>query len=75
MSLYNEITLSEKGSTYYENLKKILEVNKIFDDIQIKSKIMLRYNRTRNSNIFYKIMGIIGIISVGLNIYQYFFRK
>ena len=72
---YNEITLSEKGSTYYENLKKILEVNKIFDDIQIKSKIMLRYNRTKNSNIFYKIMGIIGIISVGLNIYQYFFRK
>lgn len=72
---YNEITLSEKGNTYYENLKKILEVNKIFDDIQIKSKIMLRYNRTRNSNIFYKIMGIIGIISVGLNIYQYFFRK
>ena len=72
---YNEITLSEKGSTYYENLKKILEVNKIFDDIQIKSKIMLRYNRTKNSNIFYKIMGMIGIISVGLNIYQYFFRK
>ena len=49
---YNEITLSEKGNTYYENLKKILEVNKIFDDIQIKSKIMLRYNRTRNSNIY-----------------------
>ena len=72
---YNEITLSEKGSTYYENLKKILEVNKIFDDIQIKSKIMLRYNRTKNSNIFYKIMGMIGIISIGLNIYQYFFRK
>lgn len=72
---YNEITLSEKGSTYYENLKKILEVNKIFDDIQIKSKIMLRYNRIKNSNIFYKIMGMIGIISVGLNIYQYFFRK
>lgn len=72
---YNEITLLEKGSTYYENLKKILEVNKIFDDIQIKSKIMLRYNRTKNSNIFYKIMGMIGIISVGLNIYQYFFRK
>ena len=72
---YNEITLSEKGNTYYENLKKILEVNKIFDDIQIKSKIMLRYNRTQNSNMFYKIMGIIGIISVGLNIYQYFFRK
>ena len=72
---YKEITLSEKGSTYYENLKKNLEVNKIFDDIQIKSKIMLRYNRTKNSNIFYKIMGIIGIISVGLNIYQYFFRK
>ena len=72
---YKEITLSEKGSTYYENLKKILEVNKIFDDIQIKSKIMLRYNRTKNSNIFYKIMGMIGIISIGLNIYQYFFRK
>ena len=72
---YNEITLSEKGSTYYENLKKILEVNKIFDDIQIKSKIMLRYNRTKNSNIFYKIIGMIGIISLGLNIYQYFFRK
>ena len=72
---YKEITLSEKGSTYYENLKKILEVNKIFDDIQIKNKIMLRYNRTKNSNIFYKIMGMIGIISIGLNIYQYFFRK
>ena len=72
---YNEITLSEKGSIYYEYLKKILEINKTFDETQLKYKLIFRYNKTNKSNIFYKIMGIIGIISVGLNIYQYFFRK
>ena len=72
---YNEITLSEKGSIYYEYLKKILEINKTFDETQLKYKLIFRYNKTSKSNIFYKIMGIIGIISIGLNIYQYFFRK
>ena len=72
---YNEITLSEKGSIYYEYLKKILEINKTFDETQLKYKLIFRYNKTNKSNIFYKIMGIIGIISIGLNIYQYFFRK
>ena len=72
---YNEITLSEKGSIYYEYLKKILEINKIFDETQLKYKLIFRYNKTSKSNIFYKIMGMIGIISIGLNIYQYFFRK
>ena len=72
---YNEITLSEKGSIYYEYLKKILEINKTFDETQLKYKLIFRYNKTNKSNIFYKIMGMIGIISIGLNIYQYFFRK
>ena len=72
---YNEITLSEKGSIYYEYLKKILEINKTFDETQLKYKLIFRYNKTSKSNIFYKIMGMIGIISIGLNIYQYFFRK
>ena len=72
---YNEITLSEKGSIYYEYLKKILEINKTFDETQLKYKLIFRYNKTNNRNIFYKIMGMIGIISIGLNIYQYFFRK
>ena len=67
---YNEITLSEKGSIYYEYLKKIT-----FDETQLKYKLIFRYNKTSKSNIFYKIMGMIGIISIGLNIYQYFFRK
>ena len=72
---YNEITLSEKGSIYYEYLKKILEINKTFNETQLKYKLIFRYNKTSKSNIFYKIMGMIGIISIGLNIYQYFFRK
>ena len=72
---YNEITLSEKGSIYYEYLKKILEINKTFDETQLKYKLIFRYNKTSKSNIFYKIMGMIGIISIGLNIYQYFFRN
>ena len=72
---YNEITLSEKGSIYYEYLKKILEINKTFDETQLKYKLIFRYNKTNKSNIFYKIMGMIGLISIGLNIYQYFFRK
>lgn len=72
---YNEITLSEKGSIYYEYLKKILEINKTFDETQLKYKLIFRYNKTNKINIFYKIMGMIGIISIGLNIYQYFFRK
>ena len=72
---YNEITLSERGSIYYEYLKKILEINKTFDETQLKYKLIFRYNKTNKSNIFYKIMGIIGLISIGLNIYQYFFRK
>ena len=72
---YNEITLSEKGSIYYEYLKKILEINKTFDETQLKYKLIFRYNKTNNRNIFYKIMGMVGIISIGLNIYQYFFRK
>ena len=72
---YNEITLSEKGSIYYEYLKKILEINKTFDETQLKYKLIFRYNKTSKSNIVYKIMGMIGIISIGLNIYQYFFRK
>ena len=72
---YNEITLSERGSIYYEYLKKILEINKTFDETQLKYKLIFRYNKTNKSNIFYKIMGMIGIISIGLNIYQYFFRK
>ena len=72
---YNEITLSEKGSIYYEYLKKILEINKTFDETQLKYKLIFRYNKTSKSNIFYKIMGMIGIVSIGLNIYQYFFRK
>ena len=72
---YNEITLSEKGSIYYEYLKKILEINKTFDETQLKYKLIFRYNKTNKSNIFYKIMGMIGIISIVLNIYQYFFRK
>jgi len=72
---YNEITLSEKGSIYYEYLKKILEINKTFDETQLKYKLIFRYNKTSKSNIFYKIIGMIGIISIGLNIYQYFFRK
>ena len=72
---YNEITLSEKGSIYYEYLKKILEINKTFDETQLKYKLIFRYNKINKSNIFYKIMGMIGIISIGLNIYQYFFRK
>ena len=72
---YNEITLSEKGSIYYEYLKKILEINKTFDETQLKYKLIFRYNKTNKSNIFYKIMGMIGIISIGFNIYQYFFRK
>lgn len=72
---YNEITLSERGSIYYEYLKKILEINKTFDETQLKYKLIFRYNKTNKSNIFYKIMGMIGLISIGLNIYQYFFRK
>ena len=72
---YNEITLSEKGSIYYEYLKKILEINKTFDETQLRYKLIFRYNKTSKSNIVYKIMGMIGIISIGLNIYQYFFRK
>lgn len=72
---YNEITLSEKGSIYYEYLKKILEINKTFDETQLKYKLIFRYNKTNKINIFYKIIGMIGIISIGLNIYQYFFRK
>ena len=72
---YNEITLSEKGSIYYEYLKRILELNKTFDETQLKYKLIFRYNKKNKSNIFYKIFGIIGCVSIGCNIYQYFFKN
>ena len=72
---YNELTLSEKGSIYYEYLKRILELNKTFDETQLKYKLIFRYNKKNKSNIFYKIFGIIGCVSIGFNIYQYFFKN
>ena len=71
---YNEITLSEKGSIYYDYLKKVMELDKIFEEINVKYKLTFRYNMVERTNSIYKFIGLIGIISIGINIYNYFLK-
>ena len=71
---YNEITLSEKGSIYYDYLKKVMELDKTFEEIKVKYKLTFRYNMVERTNSIYKFIGLIGIISIGINIYNYFWK-
>ena len=71
---YNEITLSEKGSIYYDYLKRVMELDKTFKEINTKYKLTFRYNMVERSNTIYKFFGLIGIISIGINIYNYFWK-
>ena len=71
---YNEITLSEKGSRYYDYLKKVMELDKTFEEIKVKYKLTFRYNMVERTNSIYKFIGLIGIISIGINIYNYFWK-
>ena len=62
---YQEITLSEKGTNYYNSLKEVLETNELYNEVSSKYNIIYRYNELEKSyskNIKLTILLIISII-------------
>ena len=62
-----EITSDDTGSSYYKNLKKTLEIDELYNDIENKYEILYKDLRIDKNNSYYSIIIILLIYSLIFN--------
>ena len=62
-----EITLSDSGTTYYNELKKVLELDNLYDEIRSKYEVIYKELNIEKNNRYFTILIMLLIFSLTLN--------
>jgi len=63
-----EITLNDSGAQYYKELKCVLELEELYDEIKTKYEIIYKELNIEKNNVYYTILIMLLIFSMSLNI-------
>ena len=63
-----EVTLDDSGSKYYESLKKALELDELYDEIQNKYEVIYKDLNIEKNNRYFTILIMLLIFSMTLNL-------
>ena len=62
-----EITLSDSGTSYYNSLKKVLELENLYDEIRNKYEVIYKDLNIEKNNKYFSILIVLLILSLTLN--------